>query len=169
MKAQELESALSLLAKTLASHGESAEIVLAGGAWMVLILGNRDVTQDIDAYIAPPTGVVQSAARTVAEELGLPPDWINDGVKGFFYGTPPQTIWREYPGLRVYAVTPDYLLALKVYAARITDYDDVRALIRHLGLRTADQALRIVEQYIPSSLLMAKHQYFLESCFDDDE
>lgn len=159
-----METALQLLGQRLAEEQVFADIVLAGGAWMALVLGNRGVTKDIDAYLAPPAEPIRRVAAVVAREMGLPPDWLNDGIKGFFYGTPPQTLWREFGGLRVYIVTADYMLALKIYAARPADCPDAQALVQHLGLRTVDEALDVVERYIPSSLLTARHRYFAETC-----
>lgn len=134
---------------------------------MALVLGSRKVTKDIDAYLAPPTDPVRRVAQAVAQELGLPPDWLNDGIKGFFYVPPPQTLWREFGGLRVYAVAADYMLALKIYAARQADCQDVQALAQHLGIRTSDEALEVAGRYIPSSLLTARHRYFAESCLQE--
>ncbi len=166
MKVDEMYQALALLGHRLAEEGLHADIVIAGGAWMALVLGSRGVTKDIDAYISPPAEPVRQAASEVARELGLPTDWLNDAIKRFFYGTPPQELWQEFEGLRVYAVTADYMLALKVYAARMEDLADVQALIRYLEIRTLSEILDIVERYIPKHLLTAKHQYFAESCIE---
>lgn len=162
-----MENALARLGHRLAAEQSQADIVIAGGAWMTLILGSRGVTKDIDAYLSPPTEPVRRAALEVAKELGIPDDWLNDGIKGFFYGTPPQKLWREFEGLRVYAVTADYMLALKIYAARQTDCPDAQTLARHLELKTLDEVLGIVQRYIPSSLLTARHRYFAEACLQD--
>jgi hypothetical protein len=73
-------------------------------------IGSREVTKDIDAYVAAPTEPTRRAAADVALQLGLPVDWLNDGIKGFFYTTPPQELWQEFAGLAVYTVTSDYML-----------------------------------------------------------
>lgn len=161
-----MELALERLGRLLADRGVSADIVVAGGAWMALVLGARDVTPDIGAYLAPPTGPIPQAIVDVAASLGLAEDWLNDGIKGFFFREPPQTLWREFPGLRVCAVPADYMLALKIYAARASDADDAVTLICHLGLQSADDVLAIVEQYIPERLLTVRHRYFAEGCID---
>ncbi|MCY0909962.1 MAG: DUF6036 family nucleotidyltransferase [Sulfobacillus thermotolerans] len=166
MTKDDMERAFQALSETLNREGHQAEIVIAGGAWMALVLGSRDVTKDIDAYLSAPTEPIRRAVLRVANTLNLPQDWLNDGIKGFFYGTPPQNLWREYPALRVYTVTADYMLAMKVFAARNEDREDTKALIRHLSITTATEVLDIVERYIPLSLLTSKHQYFAESCVE---
>ena len=92
---------------------------------------------------------MRAAARKVADEFGLPPDWINDGVKGFFDAQPGQTRVLEGPGLTVFAVNPDYLLAMKAIAHRPADADDTRVLIEHLGLRSVEDAMSLVEKAMP--------------------
>lgn len=159
--------ALSKLGELLEASGTEADIVIARGVWMALVLGARGVTRDIDAYLAPPAEPVRRAAAQVAERLGLPEDWINDGINGFFFQSPPQTLWHQFGGLRVYAVTPDYMLVLKVYAAREADRGDTRALLAHLGVRSADDAMAIVERYIPPRYLTPKHRYFIEDCLGE--
>ncbi len=166
MTRDELLQALQLLGHRLAERGGHADIVIAGGAWMVLLLGSRGVTKDIDTYFAPPTDPVHEAVQAVANELGRPGDWLNDGIKGLFFGTPPQELWANYEDLSVYAVTADYVLALKIYAARNEDQADVQTLIRHLGIQSVDDALNIVERYIPKTLLTSKHTYFAEACME---
>ncbi|MCY0879438.1 MAG: hypothetical protein OWU84_10920 [Firmicutes bacterium] len=96
MKVDEMYHALESLGRRLAGQGLHADIVIAGGAWMALVLGARGVTKDIDAYISPPAEPVRQAALAVARERGLPEDWLNDGIKEFFYGTPPQELWHEF-------------------------------------------------------------------------
>jgi hypothetical protein len=51
---------------------------------MLLAIGNRQATRDIDAYFATNPQIIRDAAHVIAQREGLPPDWINDGVKGFF-------------------------------------------------------------------------------------
>jgi hypothetical protein len=97
---EDMLRALSKLGELLEESGIEADIVIAGGAWMALVLGAREVTRHIDAYLAPPTEPVRKAAAQVAEQLGLPEDWLNDGIKGFFFPSPPQTLCAaEHCGL----------------------------------------------------------------------
>jgi hypothetical protein len=164
---QAIETALRALGQELARRRTTGEILIAGGAWMVLLTGSRVVTRDVDAYLGPPADVIRQAAGAVAATLGLPPDWLNDAIKGFFYRQPPQQLIREYPGLRVYAVAADYMLALKALAMREQDRGDLQVLIRLLGLSTPEEAMAIVDQYIPADLQRPGLRYFVESAFAD--
>lgn len=58
---------LTELGRSIAANGRKAEIVIAGGASMVLLVGNREVTKDIDAYSGEDPKVVRAAAAGVAE------------------------------------------------------------------------------------------------------
>jgi len=93
----------------------------------------------------------------VAEELGISPDWLNDGAKGF---VSPRAEFIEadlprFSHLRVTYPTPEYLLAMKILASRTEgageggDRQDISTLCEMLGIRDADQAMDIVLRYYP--------------------
>ena len=167
MDRNEIEDALRDVGAELAGRGLRGDIVIVGGAWMTLVLRAREATRDVDAYIAPDSAAaVHDAVATVARRRGLPDDWLNDAVKGFFASTPETVTWAEYEGLRVQAVTADYMLAMKALAARPQDIEDLRTLIRHLGIRTAAQALEIVERHVPARLLTTRTSLTIESLFE---
>lgn len=149
MTTDEIRRYFELLGQELAARGVTGEIVVADGAAMLLVIRNRDTTRDVDAYFATNPQEIRDAAAAVARREGLPPHWLNDGVKGFFYSQPPTTLWAEYPGLRLYVVDPDYLLAMKVLAARPQDAGDIMALGDHVGLRSAPDVLAVVQRCSP--------------------
>jgi hypothetical protein len=117
---------------------------------MVLVLGSRDITKDIDAYLAHPTHLIREAAVAVADAVALPADRLNDGIKGLFYAQPPQDLWRECPGLRVYTVGADYMAALKAIAMRDQDREALVVLFKYLGFQSIDDVWAIIDQYIPT-------------------
>src|SRR5438105_4375405 len=77
-----LVSLLALLNEELGRIGVTGEVCIVGGAAMVLAFGSRESTEDIDALLIAPASVRKAIAR-VAEEQGLPTNWLNDGAKGF--------------------------------------------------------------------------------------
>ena len=165
MNRQELENYLKLLGQKLIAKEITGEIILAGGAVMLLVVRNRETTKDIDAYFGDQPEI-RIAAEELAREEGLREDWLNDGVKGFFYGNPPQVLWAEYPGLRVYTVHPEYLFAMKVLAGRDSDIEDLQALIIYMKLNNSDEAMQIIEQYVPERLLTVRTKYLIEDLFE---
>lgn len=140
------------LAQELADRGTSAVLFVVGGAAMALAHDDRRATADVDATFQP-SPEVRAAAAAVAGRHGLAPDWLNDGAKGFMPGPDTgATVLFELPSLRVELASAEYLLAMKVMAARVEqDVDDLRALYVHLGLETVDQGLEIAERYYGSA------------------
>jgi hypothetical protein len=90
----------------LAENGVIGEIQLLGGAVMMLAFHAREATKDVDAIFAP-TREIRVAASRVAEEMGLEPDWLNDGAKGFASATGNfDQILPQFPNLRLLTPTP---------------------------------------------------------------
>ena len=165
LTATTIRRAFNLLNDELAQVGVVGELHVVGGAVMCLTLGARDSTADVDALIRP-TAVVREAAARVAEAEGFPDGWLNDAVKGFLTPTAEFDPFLELSNLRVFTARPAYLLALKCVAMRMgeefRDVEDVRFLLRLLNISTADEALRIVTQYIDASRIPLKTQLALE-------
>jgi hypothetical protein len=51
--------------------------------------------------------------------------------------------------------------------AEFHDLDDVRFLVRYLGIESAAEAVRVVEQYIPAAKIPPKTRHALEGLFED--
>ena len=147
----------------LTNRGEVAEIGLVGGAVMCLVYNARNATKDVDAVFEP-AAVVREIARSIAEEEGLSPDWLNDAAKGFLL---PGFIKEEVltlSNLRVWAPDTRYMLAMKCISARwdSMDRDDVIFLIKQLNLSKPQQVFEIIEAYYPQKKIPPKTQVFLE-------
>jgi hypothetical protein len=149
----------------LQQAGVSGELYLVGGAVMCLAYDARPSTYDVDAYFRPVEEVRQAAARAAAE-AGVDPDWLNDGVKGYLSAQGDFAPFLELDHLRVMIAEARYLLAMKCLAMRIGaefhDEEDVRYLLRHLGVRSYTQALAIITKYYPLERFPQKSLYALE-------
>jgi hypothetical protein len=170
MRRAEIEDNLRALGAKLAQRGLVGEILLFGGAYMLLVIENREATKDIDAYFATEAEAIRRAAAEVAKERGLPPDWLNDAVKGFIHRRPDPTLWASYEGLNIYTPDAAYVFAMKAEATRAGsfDFDDLVALRETLGLATLADAVAIVERYIPASRLTPRTLLTLETLFGAD-
>ncbi len=166
--------ALLALSDKLAEQSVIGEICLFGGTVMVLAFNARVSTKDVDG-IFKPTELTRELVRRVGDERQLPPDWLNDGVKGFVSARHETTTGNlpQFPHLRLTMPVPEYLLAMKCIAARLggttgegSDVPDIVFLVRHLGLRSALEVLDIVGQYYPSNRIPVKTQYLVEELFE---
>ncbi|MCP9485806.1 MAG: hypothetical protein MSC30_08080 [Gaiellaceae bacterium MAG52_C11] len=166
MDRDEITRLLLELGRRLDASGLAAEIYVVGGAAIALAFDERRSTRDIDAVFEPKLAVYAEAER-MASELGLPPGWLNDGVKGFLAGPDAEAVPAlEAPGIRVSTASPRMLLALKVLAHRVEeDEDDVRLLARFLGLSSAASVLAVAEDVFGDRLDVAA-RFFVEQLFD---
>jgi len=167
--------ALSALSDELGKQGVIGEICLFGGTVMVLAFNARLSTKDVDA-IFHPTTLTRELVRRIGEERQLPPDWLNDGVKGFVSARHETTVGNlpQFPHLRLTMPVPEYLLAMKCMAARVgstggegSDIPDIVFLIRHLGLKNARAVLDLVGQYYPENRIPMRAQYLVEGLFEE--
>lgn len=169
MDRDEVLAALTAVGAKLHARGIQGDLYVVGGAAMALAYDARRTTRDVDGVFEPKM-LVYEAAGEVAAERGLPPDWLNDGVKGFLPGPDPHAgPVFELPGLRVQAASPQMLLALKVLAARVgEDEEDVVRLAELAGLSTVEAALDLVERTIGADRLTPRSRFFLEAVLADD-
>lgn len=155
--------ALEALGDELTRTGVRGQIFIVGGAAMALAYSTRRVTKDIDAVFEPKSAIYTAAAK-VAVDLGLPEDWLNDAVKGFMPGTDehPRPV-PDIHGLEVTTASPRYLLAMKLMAMRFgEDDEDIEILLRECGLRSAQEALDLLEHVYPLHEPPPKTRFFLE-------
>lgn len=103
------------------------------------------MTRDIGAVFEPKIAIYEAAER-VAARLGLPTDWLNDGVKRFLPCADRDAVpLPEVRGIEVTTASPRYLLAMKLLAMRFgEDDDDIRILLRQTGIRNPDEALALL-------------------------
>ncbi len=169
MNKEEIVGALETLNALLRERGIKGEICLYGGAAMCLAFDARQSTKDVDAIFHPSTEVRAAAAET-ARRLGLPVDWLNDGVKGFLVDHP-RRAWKSMSNLTVLVAEADYLFAMKAMSARVdtSDRDDIRRLLTELGVLQLDDALTIVEKYYPRNQIKPATLFFLEELFDESD
>lgn len=177
---QNLESAFHELGLRARAADKIVEIAVYGGSALVLTVPGRAATKDVDAVMHNDPVWLRDAVAALAEEKGWPPDWLNDGVKGWLShrDADPEAkpLFKTYPsedepGLRVLVASPHYLFAMKCMAMRIggadefQDRSDIEVLAREIGVVTAEQALDIVSQYYPLSRISPKTQYGVEEIF----
>jgi len=158
--------AFERLDRKLAESGTRAQLYLVGGAVMCLALRARPSTKDESAWFSEPQ-VVRAAARTVAAEMGLPEDWLNDAM-AFIPARAGFEAWQAFSHLDVLVADNRTLLAMKCASARTAeDAADIRFLAGLLGLKTAAEVLDVVRSYYSAEQLPVRTRLLLEEMADD--
>ena len=154
MDKPKLERALSRLGQLLRERRVAGEIAVFGGAAIVLGFEFRTATQDVDAMITQGHGAVVKAQEEVGDELGLPPNWLNEQGTSYLSKQKDFEMFKTYPtegqfGLRVLTATPEYLLAMKLLSFRTDDIQDIVHLAQRRGNTTAEGFLQLIKHYYP--------------------
>ena len=139
-----------------------AEIVVAGGAALVVLYGAREATKDVDAFAVGSTdpAALRRAVLRVSSALDLPEDWLNDGAKGYLNGVHPGTVLLDRPALLIRALAPQQLLAMKLCAWRDdVDVADAKVLLHALSGERARVWSQIQPFLVPGRELKAQFAF----------
>ena len=143
---------LADLAGRLDARGVALEIYVVGGTAMVFAYDRDRLTRDIDATWDTAIDL-SSAVQAMAEERGLPRDWLNDRVRPML----PLVVDEDrlealrLPGLHVSVASPQHMLAMKARDAR--DFDDILLLCQHLGIASVTEVIAIAEDVWGAGML----------------
>jgi hypothetical protein len=156
-------AALQALGNELSREDVHGQVFIVGGAAIALAYSTRRVTKDVDAVFEPTTSIYRAAAK-VAEDLGLPEDWLNDAVKGYLPGA--DTYSRPLPeihGIEIATASPRYLLAMKLMAMRFgEDDEDIELLLGECDIDNVEEAIELLRGMYPSREPPPKTRLFLE-------
>ena len=99
-----------------------AEIILIGGAAILINYGFREMTYDMDAIIKS-SGAMKDAINAVGDRLGLPVGWINTDFINTNSYTPRLGEYSKYYKtfanvLQIRTVSAEYLVAMKLMSGR---------------------------------------------------
>jgi hypothetical protein len=161
---QEIVAALERLGQLAQAGGEQLELLIIGGACMVLAYDARQSTRDVDAVVLSTTqmAAVRGLVRQVAEERGWPEDWLNDAAKGYLFGLSETTPLLSAPGIQASRPSVAQLLAMKLCAWRDDlDISDAAFLLNEM-LPAGDQDMvwKMIEPYlVPGRELKANYAF----------
>ncbi|MDA8334333.1 MAG: hypothetical protein M0Z41_04945 [Peptococcaceae bacterium] len=137
---------------------------------MALALKAREITDDIDSVFEP-TDIIYSESLDMADKYSLKKDWLNDAVVKYVEQSKINdvSLYLSLPGLVVSCATPGFILAMKCYAARDSDVDDIATLVRLLGLGSSREVFDITEKYYDFNLMPYKTKVILDALFNKGE
>ena len=162
----QLERAFTALGERLVRRGVVADVFVVGGAAMALAYDATRVTRDVDSLFVP-HGIVLEEARNVAKDLGMPPWWLNEQASVYISGKddPGKRRVFDHPGLRVTAASPRHIFAMKAFAARTRDIDDLRLLADIIGIDSSATALQICAEFFPGDDVQPRSIAILQELF----
>jgi hypothetical protein len=165
-------------AATLA--GTKLQIAVYGGSALMLASNFRFATEDVDVseLERPLPDWLAAVVHEIAGKNDWQDDWFNDGVALHLspladraadhleFGTFPRD--GSPPGLVVSVPSAEYLLALKLKAARLTDPIrgeterlDIINLMQVVGISSVEDAIALLGRYFPVSAASSEKQRFL--------
>ena len=175
-----LLDAFDRIGRAAALAGTKLQIAVYGGSALMLASNFRFATEDVDVSELehPLPGWLATVVDEIAKENGWLSDWFNDGVAFHLspladraldhleFGTFPRD--GTPPGLAVSVPSAEYLLALKLKAARVTDplrgeteRLDILNLMQVVGISTVEDAIALLGRYFPVSAASSEKQRFL--------
>ncbi|HEY2185472.1 MAG TPA: hypothetical protein VGH39_10805 [Xanthobacteraceae bacterium] len=176
----QLLAAFDEIGSAAISASAHLDIAVFGGSALMLASNFRFSTEDVDiSEIGRPWPAWLSAVvESIAARNGWPPDWLNEAVT--FHLSPLANPARDlvvlgtFPrgservGLTVFVPSARYMLALKLKALRVAEFDsgsrdlaDTAALLRVLQINQPEDAIAILAEYFPNSALHADKQRFV--------
>ena len=175
MKTLSKEKILKYLGELSVEIGKEnlkGEILLFGGAAMVLAFNARPSTKDVDAIFQPKSKIYE-LSKKIAKMYDLPEDWLNDSVKGFIKSDSfKYNLLVRFDNLSIYVPEPEYLLAMKSMAMRIgiesSDVEDVKFLMKLLKIKKLDDVFDIIKKYYPMNQIPPKTYYAIEEIFQNE-
>lgn len=121
--------------RKLVGKGMPAEMVIIGGASVLLNYGFRNITTDIDALILAASGM-RDAINHVRDQYDLPDGWLNSDFTNTDSYTPKLLEYSKY--YRTYSntvsirtISAEYLIAMKLRSGRLykNDLSDVLGIL----------------------------------------
>ncbi|MBR1454469.1 MAG: hypothetical protein IJ593_07465 [Lachnospiraceae bacterium] len=117
------------------THGYNFELILVGGASILLNYDFRDITNDIDAYYIQSEDIKESIKK-VSEKFNISPNWINDDFKTTTSFSDKisefSVFYKSYANtLTIRTIKDEYLIAMKLASGRIykNDISDIIGII----------------------------------------
>ncbi len=175
-----LLDAFDRIGRAAVRAGTKLQIAVYGGSALMLASNFRFATEDADVSQLehPLPDWLAAVVQEIAEKNSWQDDWFNDGVAFHLssladraadhleFGTFPRD--GSSPGLVVSVPSAEYLLALKLEAARVMDPVrgeverlDILNLMKVVGVSTAGEAIDLLGRYFPISAASSEKQRFL--------
>lgn len=180
---ENLDSYLKELAKEFRKRNGvkiPAEIILIGGASILINYDFREMTYDMDAIIKS-SGAMKDAINIVGDRLGLPVGWLNTDFVNTKSYTPRLAEYSKYYKtfanvLQIRTVSAEYLVAMKLMAGRQykNDLSDIIGVLiaqedRNEALDFATIQKAIIDLYDSYDKIPENSRVFIEAVYKKED
>lgn len=180
---ENLDSYLKELAKEFRKKNGTrmpAEIILIGGASILINYGFREMTYDMDAIIKS-SGAMKDAINTVGDRLGLPVGWLNTDFVNTSSYTPRLAEYSKHYKtfsniLQIRTVCAEYLVAMKLMAGRQykNDLSDIIGVLieqeeRNEPLSFEKIQKAVIDLYDSYDKIPEQSRIFIEAVFKKED
>ena len=180
---ENLDSYLKELAKEFRKKNGTkmpAEMILIGGASILVNYGFREMTYDMDAIIRS-SGAMKDAINIVGDRLGLPVGWLNTDFVNTKSYTPRLVEYSKYYKtfaniLQIRTVSAEYLVAMKLMAGRQykNDLSDIVGVLMEQEERNAPLTFEkiqkaIIDLYDSYSRIPEDSRVFIEDIYKKED
>ncbi|MGN0274651.1 MAG: DUF6036 family nucleotidyltransferase [Chordicoccus sp.] len=160
--------------------GMPAELILIGGASVLLNYGFRNMTTDIDAVIQAASSM-KDAINKVGDRFGLPDGWLNADFQHTASYTPKLVEYSEYYRtysnvLSIRTVASEYLIAMKLRSGRQykSDLSDILGILAEHERRGAPITMKqihtaVVNLYGAWDSISDSSRTFIENVMEDGD
>ena len=166
--------------KKLNRSNPNAEIILVGGAAVSIKYDFRSTTTDIDAIIRAGS-TMKEVIRKVAQDNGLPDDWLNQDFKNTQSYSPKLKACSKFHKtfcqcLTIRIIEDEYLIAMKLMSARQykQDMSDIIGIIKEMqekgkeiNFQKIDEAVKFL--YEDWSKIKPEIQDWLKDIFNHED
>ena len=158
--------------------GMPAELILIGGASVLLNYGFRNMTTDIDAMIRAASGM-KEAINKVGDRFGLPNGWLNADFQYTISYSPKlaefSVYYRTYSNvLSIRTVSSEYLIAMKLRSGRQykSDLSDILGILAEHERRGTPITMEHIKKAVGNlygdwSSLPNESQSFIENVMEN--
>ena len=166
MKGENIKKYLQMLGVELQRKRITGEILVADGFILLLEIKMGVASKEVSGYFRAESEAIHEATDTISRREGLPENWLNKGLKGYFNEKNTREKWIEYPGIRAYLTTPEYLLTMRVATAHSQqDMKEIKKLVQKLQISTAHDIISPITMYVPEQLISQQMERVIEQAF----
>lgn len=168
MERYKAEKYLQLLGSCLEEQQLTGEILVRDNLLLWLDMRHLEVTQELQAYIQGDGEAIKKAAQAVAKREHLSSDWLHSVIQVLLPSLSSRD-WIEYPGIRIYTASLEFMLAMGIVVCTVKPGSSERGVVQQIAalleLTTTEDVTAHVTQFLSEQALTQEMRQSIEGMF----